>query len=66
MILKIEINIPEKECKEGIAAGWNERFDEELDPDDITITDNIADFVSAVPYLILNEDNTTITIHKGI
>ncbi len=64
MIITIEINIPEEIYREAIAEGWNKRFGETIDAQDVTMLDDVTDFVWAVPHISLGEDNTTITVQS--
>ena len=60
MDVRITIVVPEVEYKEAICAGWEERYAETITPADIKCLDGVEDFISAVPYLCLNDNNTTI------
>jgi len=55
MKLIIEINDTEKNIKEAIAKGWNERFGEELTGKDIGSVQDKEEIICAIPYIELEK-----------
>ena len=53
--MKLIITVDEDVYREAISAGWNERFGEELNPNDIGSFDDKCDLIWAIPNLSEND-----------
>ena len=58
--ITIIIKESEKEIKNAIARGWNERFSEDITAADVSDITNKEDIICAVPYLEM--DKITVNI----
>ena len=58
-MITIEINIDEDEYRNAVNIGYLDHYCE-VAPDDLSL-DDVDDFARAMPYLILSDENTSIS-----
>lgn len=64
--LTVTVEIDEDEYKQALAEAWNERFGEDIGPEDIRNLENVQDFHSAASNFLPEEVFKSIVVTKVV